>query len=105
MGAGCGGGLRRAGLTRPPSSLDLGREGKSLSRAAPPSAAPARRGPGGGGTHGLQLLQPVLHPGAQAPEAGERVRSARVPGELPEVATGPGRAGSWRRRWAAAAAG
>lgn len=28
---------------------------------------PARQFPGGGGTHGLQLLQPVLHPGAQTP--------------------------------------
>lgn len=45
-----------------PSSLDLGSKGKPLSYAAPLLAAPACSE-----THGLQLLQPVLHPGAQAP--------------------------------------
>lgn len=90
MGAGC---RPRAAPLQP----GLGeREGKSLSRAAPPSAAPARPAPGAAGLTAFSCSSRSF---ILAPEAGER-----VPGELAEVATRPGRAGSWRRRWAAAAA-
>lgn len=62
-GAGSGGGLGRAnlGLWPPPAST-WGAKGSTS-----PTQHPSWQPPACSETHGLQLLQPVLHPGAQAP--------------------------------------
>lgn len=54
-------------------------------------AAPGPPDPQVRQTHGLQLLQPVLHPGPSAGGGEHRVPGERVPGELPGAAAGAGR--------------
>lgn len=96
MGAGCGRGWPRAGLARPLSSLDLGREGKSLSRAAPPSAAPARRGLPGAAA-GLTALSCSSRSFILVPGRPRQVSASGVP--RPRRAAGSGgRAGPGRER-------